>query len=137
MMRLSVAAFLISSALVSSQAAPGQRSVMMSQERVGGINVMVPLDRDAFYLAQPVARVPAEPARQDATLTALAFSVRAWKEGDGARVVVSAVVPVSRGEVETPIATFALAHGESRRVTETEQWGASPVLLRAVARLPR
>jgi len=57
---------------------------------------------------------------------AVMFSIRAWKEGPKTRVVVYAVLKDDRapaGKTETPIATFALASGESIEVPQAEQWG--------------
>ena len=57
---------------------------------------------------------------------ALRFSIRAWKEGLKARVVVYAVLKDDRapaGNTETPIATFAISAGESVNVPQAEQWG--------------
>jgi hypothetical protein len=67
----------------------------------------------------------------------LAFSVRAWKEGDRARVVVCARLEDKRapaGMTETPIATFAITPGQSLEVRESEKWGAPRFLVSAARR---
>jgi hypothetical protein len=56
----------------------------------------------------------------------LAFTIRAWREGGRARVVVSARLPDLRapeGMTETAIATFVIAPGETRDLREPEKWG--------------
>ena len=56
----------------------------------------------------------------------LAFTIRAWKEGNKARVAVYARLPDLRapeGVTETAIATFALSPGETKDVREPEKWG--------------
>lgn len=67
----------------------------------------------------------------------LAFSVRAWKEGDRARVMVCARLQDKRapaGMTETPVATFAITPGQSVEVRESEKWGAPPFLVTATVR---
>jgi hypothetical protein len=119
--------------------APGEHAVLLSQDRRGGANAILGLQRTDFYLGAPSVSVPAEPL-QDATLTASRFSIRTWTDGPQARVVVYAVTTAtntSRGEIETPIALHTLTDGESVRVRETERWGAAPVTIRLMRRLPR
>ena len=65
------------------------------------------------------------------------FSIRAWREGDKARVVVYAKLRDRRapgGSTETPIATFSLAAGESVQVPEAEKWGGGRLAVSAAAR---
>jgi hypothetical protein len=118
-------------------AAPGERSVMLSQDS-GVVNANVRLQQTGFYLAEPSARVPAEPLTVTAQLTASHFSVRAWTEADKIHVVVYAVIPDPRSPVEsleTPIDAFTLDRVGARRVVDTAPWGARPVIVRAVRRL--
>jgi hypothetical protein len=119
--------------------APGQPGVMLSQDRSGGANAILGLQRTGFYLGAPSVGVPAEPL-QDATLTASRFSIRTWTDGPQAKVLVYAVITgakTSTGEIETPIALYTLTDGGAVRVSETERWGAAPVTIRLVRRLPR
>jgi hypothetical protein len=112
---------------------------MLSQGRQGGLNVMLVPGQTGFYLGEPSVSVPAE-ADGAAALTASRFGIRTWLEGDTAKVVVYAVVADPRDparELETPIALHRLAVGERVRVTETERWGAVPVVLRLVQRVSR
>ena len=119
--------------------APGERTILLSQDRPGGMNVVLGLKQSDFYLGQPSASVPAEPV-VGATLMASRFSIRAWTEGGAAKVVVYAVLtdatPSTR-EIETPIGVYILTSGRTARVTETANWGAAPIVLRLVQRLTR
>jgi hypothetical protein len=88
----------------------------------------VAVQQTAFYMDGPSAGVPARPAVPGAAVSVSSFSLRAWKEGDKARLVVYAVMNDPRapnGRTETPIATFALGAGESADVREAERWGAA------------
>jgi hypothetical protein len=81
-----------------------------------------------IYLNALSAGVPAE-AR-----------IRAWKEGDNARVVVYTVLSDQRaptGETETAIATFPLAVGQSMTVPQTQKWGTKPIIVNLAPRLAR
>ena len=65
------------------------------------------------------------------------FSIRAWREGEKARVVVYAKLRDTRapgGSTETPIATFSLAAGESVQVPEAEKWGGDRLAVSAAQR---
>ena len=129
----------IGTVTVSSQPAPGERTILLSQDRPGGVNVMLGLKQSAFYLGEPSASVPAD-AIKGVALAASRFTIRTWQEGDNAKVVIYAVVSAAqtpKGELETPIAMYSLAPRQSVRVTETEQWGAAPVLIRIVQRVTR
>ena len=131
---LSVCLVVISSVgIASSQAAQEDRSILLSQDRAGGMNVVLGLNQDTFYLGGPAVSVPAE-SLPGTSLLASRFAIRAWREGDLARVVVYAVV---LGDIEVPIATHLLRHGSNIRVTETGKWGAAPVVLRLVRPLRR
>lgn len=118
---------------LSSQAAPGEWSVLVSltENATGGTFVMLGLNQTEFYIGEPSVSVPAK-AMTGATLTASRFAIRAWREAEKISVVVYAVLTdprVPNGALETPIATYSLASGERVRVTQTEQWGASPFSL--------
>src|SRR4051812_8938360 len=79
-------------------------------------DVAVGVQRTAFYMDAPSASLPAHPAVPGSAVSASSFSLRAWKEGDNARVVIYAVMDDSRApkrRTETPIATFVLAVGQS------------------------
>ena len=84
--------------------APGERAILLSQEREGGLNVVLAVRQTAFYLGQPSTSVPAEP-RFGAALAASRFSIRTWMDGGKATVVVYAVVNerASGRELETPL----------------------------------
>lgn len=89
----------------------------------------------APYQGGPWAAVPASPFRLDSNVTAAGFRIRAWKEGQRARVVVFVIIPEEKGrEKETQIATFSIEPGQSVEVTETEQYGATHVTVSAAAR---
>ena len=114
-----------------------ERSVMVSQES-GGVNVHVRLQHTNFYLDEPSASVPAEPLSAASTLLASRFAVRAWTEAETIRVVVYAVIPDPRNtarSLETPISTFPLARVGATQVVDAAQWGARPVIVRAVRRV--
>ena len=117
------------------QPARGQLGVLVSQDAAGGVNVMLPLSQTTFYLGEPSVGVPA--AAGTGALIAERFTVRAWHEGQAVRVVVYASLPAKSGArvVETPIATYAMAPGDSARVTATEEFGATPLKLRLLRRL--
>jgi len=93
--------------------------------------VLVPVSRHEMHIEggpQPGFAQPNQCAQPSDCLQPpeLAFTIRAWKEGSKARVVVFARLPDLRapeGVTETPIATFALAPGETRDVREPEKWG--------------
>ena len=89
-----------------------------------GSRVLIPLSRNEMYIdggptagfAQPVEGRP----------PFLSFSIRAWKEGDRARVVVYARLQDERapeGATETPIATFVMRPQDTKEVREAEKWG--------------
>lgn len=88
--------------------------------------------RRELYLGGGWIGIKAMPALEGTPSAARDFRVRAWREGDKARIVVSAVLTDARapkGETETPIATVALGLGEAAEVAETEAWGAKPFRL--------
>ena len=102
----------------------------------GNLNFVMKITQDAFYLGEPAMSIPAE-ALPGATLRASRFSVRGWQEGDHSRVVIYAVVAdpqAASKTLETAIATYTLkfeSYG-TVRMTETAEWGAAPMVLRAV-----
>jgi hypothetical protein len=111
--------------------------LMISQERRGGVNVILKITQNAFYIGEPAVSVPAE-ALTGAALRASRFAVRGWREGDHARIVVYALVidsQVANKTLETAIATYAVQGANPIRVTETAEWGAAPIVLRPVRHL--
>ena len=129
----------VAAGLAAQTPALGFDELLISQERRGGVNVVLKITQNAFYLGEPAVSVPAE-ALTGATLRAARFAVRSWQEGDHARIVVYAVVldtPVANRTLETAIATYALksASRQPIRVTETAEWGAAPIVLRTVRHL--
>ena len=125
-------------AALSSQSAPIEWNVLVSfnEDATGGQFAMLGLEQTEFYIGEPSVIVPAK-AMPGATLKASQFAVRAWREADKIQAVVYAVVPdpiVPNGALETPIATYTLPVGQRVRVTQTEQWGASPIVLSTLQR---
>ena len=142
MHRLLAISFVVVGAITSTaaQMAPGERSVMLSQDGPGGVNVNVRLQQTSFYLAEPSGSVPAQPLTATAQPTASRFSVRAWTEADKIRVVAFAVIPDPRDaarSLETPIDTVTLDRLGAGYLVDTAKWGARPVIVRAVRRLGR
>jgi hypothetical protein len=93
--------------------------------------------RSEIYVEGASAGVGVGQPPPGATMTELGFNVRAWKEGDRARVMVYARLADKRaptGATETPVATFTIAPGESVEVRETEKWGAPRYLVSAALR---
>jgi hypothetical protein len=65
------------------------------------------------------------------------FGIRAWWAGDKARVMVYALLDDPRapgGRTQTPIAMRDIAPGQSIEISETEKWGASRVVIKAISR---
>lgn len=65
------------------------------------------------------------------------FSIRAWREGEKARVVVYAKLDDPRapgGSTETPTATFSVAEKETVQVPEAEKWGGPRLAVKAALR---
>lgn len=128
---LSLVMVLAVASSLSAQAANNQ--ILVSH---GNLNYVMTITQDAFYLGEPALSVRAE-AIPGATLRVSGFSVRGWQEGDHARVVVYAVLPAPEASgkaLETAIATYTLKFGSAwtARVTESAEWGAAPIVLRAV-----
>ena len=64
----------------------------------------------------------------------LRFSIRAWRQGEKARVVVYASLEDKRapgGRTETPISTFTIAPSETVQVPEAEKWGGTRLAVMA------
>jgi len=62
------------------------------------------------------------------------FNIRAWSEGQKARVVVYAWLTDDRapqGATETPIETFVMGLGDTRKVAEADKWGGPRLTLTA------
>ena len=138
-MRHLLAAGLVIALSQQAPAAPqaAQRDVWVTVKysQVAGGSAAVPVVRNEIYVeGTPAAGVGFPPAGEKTTVT---FNIRAWKEGDKARVVVSARLEDTRapgGATETPIATFTIAPTQSIEVRETEKWGAPPLLVSAALR---
>jgi hypothetical protein len=95
----------------------------------------VGVQSDEVYVGGGSAGTVAQPALSAAKVAVTNFRIRAWKEGDKARVIVYAVLIDDRspkGETETPISTFTLTLGQSVEVHETTAWGAAPVVVSAI-----
>jgi|SRR4051812_11248879 len=97
--------------------------------------------RTGPYQRGPWAAIPATPAQTGAATSATDFRIRAWQEGDSARVVVYAVTRLTTAttqqgasERETQIAAVLLSPGQSYTISTTEQYGAKPVTVSALAR---
>jgi hypothetical protein len=112
-------------------------SITIAPSQVSGGSATVPVRRAEMYVESPFAGVGAPAPLRGTAVTGLSFGIRAWKEGDKARVVVYAVLNDPRapgGKTETPISTFVMAPGQSVEVPETEKWGASRVFVKAALR---
>ena len=90
-----------------------------------GSRVMIPVSRNEMYVDGGPTAGFAQPV-EGRTTPFLSFSIRAWKEGDKARVVVYARLEDARapeGVTETPIATFVMTPRDTKEVREAEKWG--------------
>ena len=88
-----------------------------------------------MYVEGPAAWIGV--AGQETAADPVFFSIRAWREGEKARVVVYAKLKDTRapgGSTETPIATFSLAAKESVQVPEGEKWGGTRLAVSAALR---
>jgi len=112
-------------------------SITIAPSQVTGAEASIPVMRNEMYVdSRPFVWVGAPPLRGTA-VPGLAFGIRAWREGDKARVVVYAMLDDKRapdGKTQTPIASVGLALGQSVEISETEKWGASRVFVKAVGR---
>ena len=134
---------LVAAASLSAQV-PGPSGVdqiLVTQQGSHSTNYILQVEGTNFYLGEPAVSVRAE-ALPNSTPRASRFTVRAWHEGDHARVVVSAVVPdpqVPTRELETAIATYPVYWngGAPVGVSEMAEWGAGRMQLRAVRPMKR
>jgi len=102
--------------------------------RPGG-QAAVRVTEAAMYVDGPAAGIGV--AGQQTAPDPVFFNIRAWKEGEKARVVVYAKLQDKRapgGSTETPIATFSLAARESVQVPEAEKWGGVRLAVSAALR---
>jgi hypothetical protein len=133
---ISAIVVLVVAVTLSAQTSPVQE-VLVMQDRRDGVNMLLRITQDTYYLGEPAVSVPAEVA-PGATLKASRFAVRGWREADSIRAVVYAVIPSPDAPgktVETAIATYVLKDSPLVRVTETAAWGAMAIVLRPVRRL--
>jgi hypothetical protein len=138
---LTVSFLLVAATAIASQVPPRPKPEMWviirqadSLQGSAGVGVQ----HTEMYVGGGWGGAVARPIVAGSPLAVSSFRIRAWKEGDKARVVVYAVVSDTRapkGETETPISTFALALGQSHEVTETEPWGAKHVVVNAATEL--
>jgi len=139
MRRIVMSSLLVMVVCASALASQTRRSTLGVEIAPGGgvPGTGVAAERTEFYLGNPSAGVPASRLAPGTAPAADSFNIRAWAEGDNARVVVYAKLRDSRvpaGFIETPISTFTLAAGRSVEVTETDLWGAAHVFVSAKAR---
>jgi hypothetical protein len=122
--------------VAASQPQPSDMWITVTPSETAGGTASVRVIRSEMYIGDPAAFV-GPPAPKNATGPNLVFSVRAWKQGDKARVVVYARLEDRRapdGTTETPIATFVIAPGQSIEVRETEKWGGPRLTVTAEVR---
>lgn len=108
--------------------------ITVAPSGISGGNAGIPVRNGEMYVGGPSAAIGTPGHEQ---VPAVKFSIRAWKEGQKARVVVYAVLDDKRapgGNTETPIATFTLAARESIQVPEAEKWGGKPLSVSAALR---
>jgi hypothetical protein len=89
-----------------------------------------------MYVGSPFAGVAPNPP-QPGSPPELLFGIRAWQEGDKARVAVYAVLADKRapdGMTQTPISTFLITPGQSLEVKEAGAWGARGLVVSAERR---
>jgi hypothetical protein len=97
----------------------------------------VPVDRAEMYVGRGPFALVAPSNTPAVAQPELVFGLRAWKEGDQARVVVYAVLTDKRapnGRTETPISTFLIAPKRSMEVKEAQAWGAPGLVVSADVR---
>ena len=111
----------------TAKAVQTQRSEMWVTIQPSGIpggKAAVPVSNEQIYVEGISAGVGVP--GQENNPAAAQFWIRAWKEGLKARVIVYARLSDDRapsGTTETPIATFAVASGETIEVPQAERWG--------------
>ena len=121
----------------TQQAGQGDIWVTIAPSQGDGGSAAVRVMRSEVYVEGAWAGVGVGRPQPGVKMTELGFNVRAWKEGDRARVMVYARLEDKRaptGATETPVATFAIAPGQSVEVQETEKWGAPRYLVSAALR---
>jgi hypothetical protein len=87
-----------------------------------------------YDTGEPSVSILARPIRPDAPQpTVVRFRMRAWMDGDGARVAVFAVTAPTEATPgkEERLATFSLARGETKIITSTDAYGAAPIMVEA------
>ena len=107
-------------------------SITISPSQVPGGNASVPVWGNEPYIQGPFAFVAAP--RDGVGSHFPRFGVRAWHEGDKARIVVYAVLDDNRapdGTTQTPIRSFTISPGQTVEIPETEKWGAARVSVKA------
>ncbi len=89
-----------------------------------------------YTTGEPSARIPALSRTPGSEPTAAFFRIRAWREGDGVRVLVFVVPPAPQGTTasETQIASVLVPVGGKAVEVSAEKYDARSVLL--VARQP-
>src|SRR6185295_5562148 len=143
MHRLLALALTMVAASVSAQVPgpSGVNQILVTQQGSRSTNYIVEAEGTNFYLGEPAVIVRGE-TLPNAKPRASQFKVRAWHEGDHARVVISAVVTDPQAparELETAIATYPVYWngGAPVQVSEMAEWGAGQMQLRAVKPLKR
>lgn len=132
MRRLFAVGFILGLAGTTAPAAwqTPQRNVWMTiTPSLGGGQGSFELTERAVYIGPPFVFVATEPPARGGE-PELTFGMRAWKEGDKARVVVYAVLLDKRapeGRTQTPISTFLIDPGKAVEVKEPVKWGGTPV----------
>lgn len=107
-------------------------TVAIASSMTSPISASIPVRMTEPYVVGPFAGTAAREGRGEHPV--LTFGIRAWKEGQLARVVVYAVLDdprVPNGYSETPVATFTLARGRYVWVNELTKWGEPPVVVSA------
>ena len=97
----------------------------------------IPVQRTEMYFVGGPAAVIAPFGTPEGSKPELTFAIRAWRDGEKARVAVYAQLADKRaptGRTETPIATFRLARGQNVEVKEATAWGARGLVVSADSR---
>ena len=120
---------------IAASAQPVSRvDIIEGQSRAGMQPVNTP-----YATGGPWAAVPARALKPEVAPTAVDFRIRAWTEGERARVLVFAVTreagspAESDDERETQIASVVLSSGQSMQIAATDKYNARPITLRALA----
>ena len=123
-----------SAAATAVQAPPDLWITVEPSGRPGG-QASVKVMKAEMYVDGPSAWIGV--AGQQMAADPVGFSIRAWREGERARVVVYAKLKDTRapgGSTETPIATFPLTARQTVHVPEAEKWGGPPLAVSAALR---